>query len=175
MHCAWPGDYHSLSLTRIQFHPPKVTPLINLHEVTAHWLCYFNFKAWGWHNSYQSLVIGITDQLILQNGKKSFEVYRRNNNEPKTLPCGTPDTTSTSLLLQPSIITCCDRSDRNCANIDNTEPPIPTEQSLYRIPWWLTISIKGCAEINLHDPSLLPSLQCKSNNIGLLKSNNIVG
>ena len=24
--------------------------------------------------------------------------------------------------------------------IDNTEPPIPTEQSLYRIPWWMTLS-----------------------------------
>ena len=35
MHCAWPGDYHSLSLTRIQFHPPKVTPLTNLQEVTV--------------------------------------------------------------------------------------------------------------------------------------------
>ena len=64
----------------------------------------------------------------------------RNNNGPKTLPCGTPDTTLTSLLLQPSTITCCDRFDRSCVNIDNTEPPIPTEQSLYRIPWWLTLS-----------------------------------
>ena len=61
-------------------------------------------------------------------------------NGPKTLPCGTPDTTLTSLLLQPSTITCCDRSDRKCVNIVNTKPPIPTEQSLYRIPWWLTIS-----------------------------------
>ena len=30
--------------------------------------------------------------------EKSSEVYRRNNNGPKTLPCGTPDTTLTSLL-----------------------------------------------------------------------------
>ena len=45
-----------------------------------------------------------------------------------------PDTTLTSLRLQPSTITCCDQSDRNCVDIDNTEPPIPTEQSLYRIP-----------------------------------------
>ena len=37
-------------------------------------------------------------------------------------------------------LTCCDRFDRNCVNIDNTEPPIPIEQSLYRIPWWLTLS-----------------------------------
>ena len=27
-------------------------------------------------------------------------MYRRNNNGPKTLPCGTPDTTLTSLLLE---------------------------------------------------------------------------
>ena len=72
--------------------------------------------------------------------KKSSEVYRRNNNRPKTLPCCTPDVTLTSLLLQPSTITCCDRNDRNCVNRDNTEPPIPTEQSLYRIQWWLSLS-----------------------------------
>ena len=29
MHCARSRDYHSLGLTRIQFHPPKVTPLSN--------------------------------------------------------------------------------------------------------------------------------------------------
>ena len=43
----------------------------------------------------KSGVISITDQLIFQNGKKP-EVYRRNNNGPKTLPCVTPDTTKTS-------------------------------------------------------------------------------
>ena len=37
---------------------------------------------------------------------------------PKTLPCCTPDTTLTSLLRQPPTITCCDRFDRNCVNID---------------------------------------------------------
>ena len=39
-------------------------------------------------------------------------------------------TTLTSLLGQPSTITCCDRFHRNCVTIDRTEPPIPTEQSL---------------------------------------------
>ena len=51
---------------------------------------------------------------------------------PKTLPCGTPDTTLTSFLRQPSTIMHCDRFHRNCVNIANTEPPIPTEQRLYR-------------------------------------------
>ena len=74
MQCEWPGDYHSLCLTRIQFYPPKVTPLTNLHEVMVLGLCNCNSKAWGWHNSYQSGVIGITDQLILQNGKKLWGV-----------------------------------------------------------------------------------------------------
>ena len=59
---------------------------------------------------------------------------------PKTLPCGTPDTTLTSLHLQPTTITCCHRSERNYVNIDNTEPQIPTEQSLYRIPRWMILS-----------------------------------
>ena len=79
------------------------------------------------------------NQLIFQNGKK-LRVYRRNNNGPKTLSSGTPDTTLTSLLLQPSTITCCDRFDRNSVNIDRTEPPIPTEQSVWRMPTWLTLS-----------------------------------
>ena len=48
--------------------------------------------------------------------EKSSEVYRRNNNGPKTLSCGTPDTTLTSLLQQSSTIICCDRFDRNCVS-----------------------------------------------------------
>ena len=54
MNCAWPADYHSLSLNRIQFHPSKFTPFTNLAEVTAKGLCYCNSSVWGWHNSYQS-------------------------------------------------------------------------------------------------------------------------
>ena len=50
MYFAWPGDYHSLSLTRIQIHPAKVTPLTNLDEVTAQGLCYCNPNTWGCHN-----------------------------------------------------------------------------------------------------------------------------
>ena len=66
----------------------------------------------------------ITDQLILQNGEK-IRWYRRNNNGPKTLPCGTPETT---------LPVYSDRFATNCVNIDKTEPPIPTEQCLQRIP-----------------------------------------
>ena len=71
--CAWPWDYHCLSLTRIQFHPLNVTPLPILAEITVQeGLCYCSSIAWGWHNSKQSAVIDIdiTDQLILLNGKK---------------------------------------------------------------------------------------------------------
>ena len=35
MHCAWLGDHESLSLTRIQFHLSKVTPLTNLAKVSV--------------------------------------------------------------------------------------------------------------------------------------------
>ena len=105
MHCAWPGDHHSLGLTRIQLHSSKFTPLTNPAKVTDQGLRYCNSNTYGWDNSLQSRVISITDQLIFQNGKSS-EVYRRNNNGPKTLPCGTPETTSTSLFRQPSTITC---------------------------------------------------------------------
>ena len=128
MHCARPQDYHSLGVTCIQFHPTKVTPLTNPAKFMDQRLCYCNSDTWGWwHNSHQSGVISITDQLIFQNGKK---LHRKNNNWPKTLPCGTPDKTLTSLLQQPSTITCCDRFHRNCINIYRTEPPIPTEQIL---------------------------------------------
>ena len=105
MHFARPWDYHSLGLIRIQFHPTKVTPLTNPAKVTDQGLCYRNSDARGSQNSYQSGVISITDQLILKNEKK-LRVYRRNNNGPKILPCSTPDTTLTSLLRQPSTITC---------------------------------------------------------------------
>ena len=63
-------DYHSLGLTRIQFHPPKVTPLTEPAKVKDQGLCYSNSDPWGWHNSHQSGIISITDQLIFKNGKK---------------------------------------------------------------------------------------------------------
>ena len=53
--------------------------------------------------------------------ESSSEVYRRNNNGPQTLHCGTYGTTITGLLQQPSTILCCDRYGGNCVNI---EPPI---------------------------------------------------
>ena len=65
-----PGDYHSLGLTRIQFHPPEVTRRIHSDKVTVQGLSYRNSSAWGWHNSHQSTVVNITNKLILQNGKK---------------------------------------------------------------------------------------------------------
>ena len=37
-----PGDDHSLSLIRIQFHSTKVTPLTYPAEVTNHGICYCN-------------------------------------------------------------------------------------------------------------------------------------
>ena len=76
IHCAWPGDYHSLGLTRIQLHSPKVTPLTNPAKVTDQVLCCCNSNAWGWHNSHQSKVISITDQLIFQYIKKLRSVQK---------------------------------------------------------------------------------------------------
>ena len=90
--------------------------------------------------------------------KNSSEVYRLNNNVSETQSCGTPDPTLTNLLYQPSTITCCDRFDRNCVNIINTEPPTPTKQHIENSI--MVDPMKGCAEINLHDPSLLPTFEC---------------
>ena len=43
-------------------------------------------------------------------------------------------------------------------HIDNAEPPIPTEHSLYNS--LMVDPIKGSTEINQHDPSLQHTLQC---------------
>ena len=91
-----------------------MTPLTNPAKVTDQGLCYCNSNSWG-------------RLACIPKWKKARGVYRRNNNGPKTLPCGTPDTL-TSVLGQPSTITCYGRFDRNCVNIDNSEPPIPTLQ-----------------------------------------------
>ena len=117
LHCAWPVNNHGLSLTRIQFHPQTVIPLANLYEVTIQRFFYSNSDAWGWHNSYQSGVVGITDQQILQNGE-NFEVFRRNLYRHKTLPHSIHDTTLASLARHLSTIPFYDQFDRNCA--DNT-------------------------------------------------------
>ena len=69
-------------------------------------------------------------------------MYRRNNNMTKTMRCGipdTPDTTLTSLLWQPSTIMWCDRFDRNCVN-SQCRTSKATGHSVYRMPWWLTLS-----------------------------------
>ena len=51
-----PGDSHSLSLTRNQYHPPEVTSLTNLAGGHGSGLCYCKSNAWRWHNSYPCLV-----------------------------------------------------------------------------------------------------------------------
>ena len=43
------GDYHSLSLTCIQFHPPKITPLTNLVEVQFR-ASATETQCCGWHD-----------------------------------------------------------------------------------------------------------------------------
>ena len=92
--------------------------------------------------------------------EKNSEVYRRNNNGPKTLPCGTPDTTLTNLLRHPSTKTNCDRLDKNCVSTDNTTTDTnraePMENSLMVDP------IKRSAEVYLHNPGLLQALQMHS-------------
>ena len=91
MHCAWPGDYHSLGLTRIQFHSPKVTPLTNPANVMDQGLCYCNSNALEWHNSHQSRVICITDQRRVAFGSfvsrttEMIGLHIVNNNKRKKL------------------------------------------------------------------------------------------
>ena len=53
-----------------QYHSPKVTTLTNHAKGTDQGLCNCNSNSWGWHNSHQSGVSNITEQLIFQNVKK---------------------------------------------------------------------------------------------------------
>ena len=104
---------------------------------------------WSYHNN---------QSVYFPEWKKAPKCTGGYNNGPKTLPCGAPDTTLTSLLRQPFTITWCDRFDRNCVNIDSTGPPLPTEQSLY-----ITLMVdpfKGSTEINQQDNSPLANLPC---------------
>ena len=107
------------SLIRIQFHPPKVTPLTNSAKVTDQDSGTATLTpgdgTTGIKVDSSAYQIGLFSKM-----EKSSDVYRRNNNGLKTVPCGTLDTTLTSLLRQPSTITCYDRFERNCVNIDRT-------------------------------------------------------
>ena len=69
---------------------------------TLQWLCYCNSNAWEWHNSHQS--DGITDQLILYNGRQ-LGVVQEEQCRTKKLACSAPDTMLCNLLQQPLTIT----------------------------------------------------------------------
>ena len=93
VHCAWLVDFHSLGLTRIQFHSPLVAPLTNHSGVADQRLCYCNLNAWDACTQPSKW----SHQLFFRM-EKSFKVYRRNNDGSKTLPCGTSGSTLPSLL-----------------------------------------------------------------------------
>ena len=59
-----------LVLLTFNFIPKKLQHSPTLLELMVQGLCNYNGSVWGWHNSYKSVVIGITDKLILQYGKK---------------------------------------------------------------------------------------------------------
>ena len=97
MHCARPRDYHSLGLTRIQFHPPKVTPLTDPAKVSDQGLRYCNSDAsdaqqpskWSHQHNGSAYfpkwkkVPKCTGGTIT--GTISNTKYRRNNTEKNTL------------------------------------------------------------------------------------------
>ena len=83
---------------------------------------------------------------------KSFEVNRRINNGPKTLTCGTLDTTLTSLVQQPSDLI----KTVSLFTTPNLQYP---QSNLMKNNSQMVDYKKGCAEVNLHNPSLLPTPQ----------------
>ena len=84
--------------------------------------------------------------------EKSSDLYRRNNNGSITLPCITPDTMLASFLWQQSTITFCDRFDRNCHYILTKHQTSNTLRTELIENFPTVDAIKGCSEINLHDP-----------------------
>ena len=66
-------------------------------------------------------------------------MYNKNNNGPRTLPCGTSDTTSTLELHTPSL-TFWVRLDKKFWNTFKIIPPTPASHNLNVRPPWLTLS-----------------------------------
>ena len=155
---AWPGYYHSLGCTRIQLHSPNVTPVTNLAKVTDQELCYCNSNAWGWHNSHQSRVISITNQLYFPEWKKPPKCTEGTTTISKHCPVHswkntnqfTPTTIHHNVLWSIWQKLCQYRQHRS----SNTHRAEPVENALMVNP------IKGCTDINLQYPSLLSTLQC---------------
>ena len=92
-----------------RFYPQKVTPLTNLAKVTV-----------LDSTTVTLMPYGISQQTTKWSNWHNRSAYSpkrkktpRCTDGPKTIPCCTPDTTLTSLLRQPSTITCFDRFDRN--------------------------------------------------------------
>ena len=64
-------------------------------------------------------------------------MYNKNNNDPRTLPCGTPDTTSILELHTPSILTLWVRLDKKFWNTFKINPPTLASFNLNTRPPWL--------------------------------------
>ena len=73
MYSARPRDYRSLGLTRIQFHPPKVTPLTNPAKVKDQGLCCCNSEDGTTAIKVESSAQPIS---LFSKMEKSSEVYK---------------------------------------------------------------------------------------------------
>ena len=67
-------------------------------------------------------------------------MYSKNNNGPRTLPCGTPDTTSILELNTPSSLTLWVRLDKKFWKTFKIKPPTLASRNLNTRPPWLTLS-----------------------------------
>ena len=67
-------------------------------------------------------------------------MYSKNNNGPRTLPCGTPDTTSILELNTPSTLTLWVQLDKKFWKTFKIKPPTSASRNLNTRPPWLTLS-----------------------------------
>ena len=118
MKCTWPGDYHSLSLSRIQLIPHR-----SHHTLTLFRSRFIDCNSYSlsrrWHNSFQC---GVVEPLFhcreKLRGVQEEQLRIQNTFLRQYI-------TLTRLLRQPSTTTYCDRLKRNCVRTDklNTQPP----------------------------------------------------
>ena len=154
MHCAWTWDCHSFGVTSSQFHPSKVSPLTTLPrsrmrdsatvtptpgdgttaikvDSSHNWSAYFP----QWKKSVGD------EQQLSQNTANQLSWYNINHFTPTTIHHN---------VLWSVWWKLCQYRQHRTSN---------THRAELIVNYLMVNPIKSCTEINLHDSSLLPTLQ----------------
>ena len=149
MHCAEPGDYHWLSLARIQSHSPAVIPLTHYVEITIHGFC----------NCYS--IKGDAPQQPKWSHQRNHKDYSLAYRKASRCTGGRtecPKHCKEALLHnvnQPSTTTYCDRLE---SVSKQTAQNLKCPQNRAWREFLMIDPAESCTEVDLHNPSLLPAL-----------------